>query len=272
MNEEIGELILIRHGKSEIRNSAVDDTQRTLTQIGREELKKIIPELKANLRSDLELHLLSSPILRATQTAEIIADSIGNVEISQCQWISSGDFSVFQDELVHMKPPFCLIIVGHEPFLSDWSQKFSGNLIPYKKGMAVGFQIISLDPLKAVPKWIIQPKTLKLQDLKIRRGGLVLAEYQKILRFHLQEISRMQEQFIAAPYDQEVNHQLRVEIRAFRSILSFIKPLLNQREYSNVQDQLRELAQRFAHLREIDVLADEWSELLQIHPEVAGGT
>jgi len=40
MNEEIGELILIRHGKSEIRNSLVDDTQRTLTQTGREEAKK----------------------------------------------------------------------------------------------------------------------------------------------------------------------------------------------------------------------------------------
>jgi phosphohistidine phosphatase SixA len=45
MNEEIGELIFIRHGKAEIRDSAVDDTQRAFTTTGREELKRIIPEL-----------------------------------------------------------------------------------------------------------------------------------------------------------------------------------------------------------------------------------
>ena len=271
MNEEIGELIFIRHGKAKIRNPAVDDTQRALTTTGREELKRIIPELKANLKTDLELHLWSSPSLRASQTAEIIANSIGNIGISQCQWIGSGDFSVFQNELLQIKTPFCLILVGNEPFLSDWSQKISGNQIPYISGTAIGFKILSLEPLKAVPKWIIQPEILRLKDLEIKMGNPVLNEYKKILHFQLQQIFRMQKQFIAEPDDQETNHQLRVKIRELRSILSFIKPLLNQEKCFNAQTRLRELAQRFAHLREIDVVVDEWSELLQIHPELAHG-
>jgi len=110
----------------------------------------------------------------------------------------------------------------------------------------------------------------RLKKLVLRQDKPVLPEFIKILTFYLHEIFRVQNRFGEAPQDPEAAHQLRVKIRACRSLLSFSKPLLDQQEYAIMQAQLRSIAQSFAHLREVDVLQSEWQELLKFYPELAG--
>ncbi len=68
-----GKLILIRPWKAEPRDGSLDDAQRKLTSDGIKELEKILPALKSRV-SGLKLRLVSSPMLRAVQTAGILAN------------------------------------------------------------------------------------------------------------------------------------------------------------------------------------------------------
>jgi phosphohistidine phosphatase SixA/CHAD domain-containing protein len=268
MTEMMNELILIRHGKAEPRGEAADDAQRKLTKNGTEDLKKILPELKSHMDPELKPALCSSPLLRALQTAEMIADHFGISEIEQSDWIEKGGYAELGEKLNQLEPPSALIVVGHEPYLSSWSREFSGFTIPFRKGTAAGFRILSTEPLRAEPIWMVLPETVGRQELSIRKSQPAPREFQKLLRFQIHEVYRMLQVFLNNPEDPETAHQFRVKTRAFRSLLSFIKPQLNQDQYQRAEDLLEKLSQGTVRLREIDVIKSEWTKLMETHPEV----
>ena len=268
MTETPGELILIRHGRATPRQGTELDAQRELTKRGREELEKILPELSAHLNSASQFQLGTSPLPRAFQTAEIIGRYLGTDKIEQFDWIAQGEYTGLQERLKNLKPSSSLVIVGHEPHLGRWSRQFSGFTVPFKKAMAVGFRVTSLEPLRAWPAWMITPETAGLRDMDIEGGQPVLCAFQKILRFKLRGIFQMLQKFLDHPEDPETAHQLRVSIRAFRSLLSFIRPKLDQMQYQHVQLQTKKLSQRLGHLREIDILKWEWLKLRKTYPEL----
>lgn len=158
----IRELILIRHGKAEERDSNPNDAKRELTEKGKQELKKIIPSLKNCLKPHIKIHIWSSPLIRASQTAKIIADKLKVKEITYYEFIEDGDFLGFSREVSKVsQQPICLIVVGHEPYLGDWSEKISGYKLPFKKGAMAGFKLLSAIPLQGDLQWFIQPRILK---------------------------------------------------------------------------------------------------------------
>lgn len=53
-------------------------------------------------------------------------------------------------------------------------------------------------------------------------------------------------------------HQLRIQIRRLRSLLSFVKPLLELEGYTKWQNELRLWSHSMNELREIDVLYETW--------------
>lgn len=114
-------LLLVRHAIAEdaaIFSAAGDsDAQRPLTEIGRKKMRKGANRLRSQLeRIDL---LACSPLLRARETAEIIARAFGDLPV------------VERPELDYRYPPEdvvswlagCpvegqVVVVGHEPQLS----------------------------------------------------------------------------------------------------------------------------------------------------------
>ncbi len=60
--------------------------------------------------------------------------------------------------------------------------------------------------------------------------------------------------FLKQPADPENIHQLRVAMRAYKSLLTLTKPFLPRRVYQSIQSLQRSQAQKTARLREIDVL------------------
>ena len=103
------ELLLLRHGLAEERAGAADDGQRGLTPEGRERTARVIQRLVSlDLACDV---VLSSPLVRARQTAELaaalapLADPLPLLE----RWL--GPLSP--------RPGWRrLALVGHEPDLS----------------------------------------------------------------------------------------------------------------------------------------------------------
>lgn len=83
-----------------------------------------------------------------------------------------------------------------------------------------------------------------------------------ILLFYLQLVLIAQQSFLGAPDNLENLHQLRVRLRQLRSILSFGKPLFNQVVFLECQSGLRQMGRELSYVRELDVLAAQWEEVL----------
>jgi len=155
------QLILIRHGKAEDRTMGQDDAARPLTAKGEQELIDILPRLKLFVPSDQEILIWSSPLLRAAQTATILADVFKAPPAACYDFISLGDMAALADELANVTQPVTAIIVGHEPHLSEWSELISGCQLPFKKGAAAGYKLNSIYPLEGDLRWFVQPGVLR---------------------------------------------------------------------------------------------------------------
>ncbi len=258
-------LILIRHGKADPREEVPEEAKRKLTEKGVKDFKKILPALESHF-DGLKLQLVSSALPRAAQTAALIANHMGIEAFEQVDWVESGNYEGLLEAYQRLAPPFTLVVVGHEPHLSEWSRRLCGFRIPFGKGGAVGFRITSQEPLGAQPEWTLLPETVLPKGLKIKPCAAAVPEFRKILRFHCHEVFRLLQKFLETPGDPATVHQFRISIRTFRAALSFMKPLLDPTQYTAVQAQMRQLANQMGRLRELDVLKSKWSKFLKVYP------
>lgn len=113
-------LYLMRHAIAADADEDTQDNQRSLTEKGRKKLGKIARNLE---KLDLSFGLiLTSPYLRARQTADVVADSL-DIEPGLVQESENLTPLGFGDKLVEeinaREPVNDLLLVGHEPFLSQ---------------------------------------------------------------------------------------------------------------------------------------------------------
>ena len=141
------ELYLIRHGIAEERQPEIADEERALTKEGRQKTEKIAQRLKKlNLNFDL---ILTSPLVRARQTAEIMIAAQVGLQIEESQHLSpEGNLFdwVTQWFMQKDRPAIGrLALVGHEPCLGNWTEilvwgEVKASLIVKKAGI-IGVKI-----------------------------------------------------------------------------------------------------------------------------------
>lgn len=157
------ELLLVRHGKAQDRRVDSVDRERKLVPKGIMQLKQDIPNLAEYLGKRKKVFLWSSGITRAIETAEIIKKICKIDKIEVLDFIETGDFDGLARHLTKMEEYSTIIIVGHQPDLSDWTRMICKKIINFKKGGTVSFKIISTDKLSGEIKWIAEPgKYMKL--------------------------------------------------------------------------------------------------------------
>lgn len=164
-------LFLLRHGVAMDRDpqSFPDDARRPLTLKGEDRVR-----LSCDAMQALELSfdaILSSPFLRARQTAEIVASALGlrrQMEFRD-ELAPAGDAKVLLRFINRMQPaPENLLLIGHEPYLSELlSMLISGHpdaLIDLKKNSLAKLEIAGR--LKhgrcATLNWLLSPRQLAL--------------------------------------------------------------------------------------------------------------
>jgi phosphohistidine phosphatase len=109
------DLLLLRH--ADANTDAASDDARRLSEKGEGQAKKVARFIEAN---ELELGLiLSSPVRRAHETAQIVAEHLG-VELITVRWAACGMTpETAIDELRAYAKFDRVVLVGHEP---DFSQ------------------------------------------------------------------------------------------------------------------------------------------------------
>lgn len=161
------EICILRHGLAEERNSErwPDDSDRPLTHRGRRRLRKIARGMKRlGLRFDA---VLSSPYIRARETAEVVADKLEFEIIYTHSLTPEGGFEQLIEELQAMQPaPQRVLLVGHEPDLGELAARLlsgqPGRWIPMKKGGLCKLDVEHLDVRypRARLQWLLTPAQL----------------------------------------------------------------------------------------------------------------
>jgi len=159
------ELYLIRHGIAEERGPEwPDDAKRPLTRKGELRMREEASGLAA-LGVTLDL-VLTSPLMRARQTAEIVARGLpGKPRVEVIDSLSPASaYSAFVKDLAAHAGPSRVGCVGHEPDLGQLAARLIGaaRAVELKKGAICRIDLDGLPPPgPGVLRWLATPRMLR---------------------------------------------------------------------------------------------------------------
>lgn len=147
-------LYFLRHGEADWPNWKKPDDERPLTDFGKKEMRdvaKVLDRLK--VRPDL---IVTSPLPRASQTAEIAADYLKG-KLREDELLAKG-FGIDELEIVLKRHRAKrLMLVGHEPDFTEVISALTGASLRLSKA---GVALIEVDPAKMEGEllWLFPPK------------------------------------------------------------------------------------------------------------------
>jgi phosphohistidine phosphatase len=132
-------LCLMRHGKAEIFKHGSNDSQRHLTENGRQRVT-VMASLAKRWWPAGNTIIWSSPLVRARETAIIMGRAIHAVYMDIHPSIAVGDLRSFYQEVLIKEKNDVVLVVGHEPFLGHWAKEITGTPIDFKTGSIAIFE------------------------------------------------------------------------------------------------------------------------------------
>ncbi len=166
-------LLLLRHAIAEERSDTGRDHDRRLTGEGKRKLREVVAGMRA-LALPVE-RVLSSPLRRAAETAEIVAAGYGldgDVDVVPALAPGAGPDAVLA-ALADVGRPSGLVLVGHEPDLAALASTLLTGTpglvhMGFRKAGLAGIVIATLPPRAAgTLDFFLTPGQLR----RIGRGG-----------------------------------------------------------------------------------------------------
>lgn len=158
-------LIFLRHAEAaDSADSGGSDALRPLTDKGRKQMRKGARGLQQICpRIDV---LAASPLLRAAQTAEMVAEVYGELKVLPCKPLSPGSSLESLLQWLRSQAEGTLVLVGHEPGLSlaaSWLLGAKNHaVLQLGKGGACGLELgESPAPGNACLQWCLRPEQLR---------------------------------------------------------------------------------------------------------------
>lgn len=139
------ELWLVRHGKAEKISAHQEDSERSLLPKGIEQATGLSQYLVDHVRGR-KVEFWTSPFTRARDTARILISSFEGIPHVKAE-ISEGDLTSLLP-LWEKSQSEIHIVVGHEPFLSEWLRRFTGQKIDFQTGSLAKIQVSNWIPPK----------------------------------------------------------------------------------------------------------------------------
>jgi len=148
------ELYLLRHGEADWPNWNKSDDERPLTKRGKKEMREVGRFLdRLKVRVSL---IVTSPLPRAAQTAEIAADYL-KAKLRKDELLAPGFGMRELGTVLKRHHAKSLMLVGHEP---DFSMIISGVAGASVKLSKAGVALLDVDPESEQGKllWLFPPK------------------------------------------------------------------------------------------------------------------
>jgi phosphohistidine phosphatase len=154
-------IFILRHAIAE-ETAKGGDTQRALSEEGR---KKMREAAAGFARLELKIDAIySSPLVRAVQTAEILAKSIGYTsKVELMQELAPGHApDSISERLRSLKKPGNIVLSGHEPNCSELAGYLLGGAqIEFKKAAICLIETESATAGSGILIWHLSPQVLR---------------------------------------------------------------------------------------------------------------
>jgi len=161
------DLLLVRHGEAVDAGPGMTDFERWLTPRGRRRTRRVAAALVRALGKGPGVELLwTSPLVRATQTTEVLAAGLGmdgGVEVLRPLGVS--DVGAVLARVAGWKGTGVLGLVGHEPGLSEIVVRVLGAGVSWPGMAKSGAVMLGWEPGtrgtvgRGEFRWALGPKT-----------------------------------------------------------------------------------------------------------------
>jgi len=158
------DIYLLRHASAGQYSPGANDEKRPLDKTGEQQSRDVGRALAA---LDLKLDaILSSPLTRAMQTAEIAAGELGHKDkvVTDGALRPEASYEQFENLLARFGKKKAIMVVGHNPSMTEFlirmlSGSDSAAFIDLKKGAIAKVEKEESQP--AVLKWCMTPKVIR---------------------------------------------------------------------------------------------------------------
>ena len=150
-------LCFLRHGEADWPNWDKPDNERPLTERGRKEMKRVAKFLEC-LKFSADA-ILTSPLPRASQTAEIVAKRL-RIELKTEAALAHGFNVARLRRLLGKADADCVMVVGHEPNFSEVIKELTGGEIKLSKA-GVALLEVNRGCTSGKLLWLFPPKFSK---------------------------------------------------------------------------------------------------------------
>jgi phosphohistidine phosphatase len=148
------QLYFLRHGEADWPGWTKPDDERPLTDFGKKEVRQVAKFLnRLEVKPDV---IVSSPLPRALQTAEVAAEQL-KTKLRQDEALEPG-FGISElSTVLKRHRSKILMLVGHEPDFSSVISALTGGFIKMSKA---GVALVDIDPEteKGRLLWLFPPK------------------------------------------------------------------------------------------------------------------
>ena len=160
-------VFLVRHAIAYERDRTrwPDDALRPLTPGGKDKFRRAARGLARHLPRNVVL--LSSPYVRARDTAQILAKALRRTKVVECAELASHEPASKAFELLRGRKEKAVVLVGHEPNGSAFLAAALGGAqarlkIEFKKGGAALIVFPkTIAPGQATLCWMLPPRLLR---------------------------------------------------------------------------------------------------------------
>ena len=148
------ELYFLRHGEADWPEWKKSDDERPLTKRGKREMRDVAKFLdRLKVRPNL---IVTSPLPRAAQTAEIAADYL-KAKLRKDELLAPGFGASKLRTVLKRHRARVLMLVGHEPDFTQVISELTGASLKLSKA---GVALLDIDPESEEGKllWLFPPK------------------------------------------------------------------------------------------------------------------
>jgi len=157
-------LLFLRHGVAvPAGRSGLADADRPLTAGGAKKLKPVARQLAKLIEKPRAI--LSSPLLRARQTADVVAGAWRGIDVDVLPALADGDWSAIWDTVRRFSDEDTVLLVGHEDWISSLTAKLlgstAGSAFAYRKGGVALLEVRRKSKHRATLVWFFPPRILR---------------------------------------------------------------------------------------------------------------
>lgn len=150
-------IYFLRHGEADWPGWDRPDDERPLTKKGKKEMKRV-----AEFLADHEVNpgvILSSPLPRALQTAEILAEML-EMTVTEEPALAPGFDSKKLATLLRQRAGQDVMLVGHEPSFSEAIASLTGGGVRLSKAGVARVDVDDANQRGGQLIWLIPPKMM----------------------------------------------------------------------------------------------------------------